>query len=333
MKDEEIFWVDTERKNMFQKGWSRPIDDASFFLDEKLAWMEKNKIDHEVILNLSQLYCNGLDKKTTKKVIQFQNDFNASAQAKHPDKITAGFVVQPAFIKTAQAEIARCVNELGLEVLCLPTHFQNKKGQWTSIADGQADPIFETANEFGLAVQIHPYDAPKMIALENIRWRFHLVWMLAQTADAYHSYTLLNHANRFPKIRTSFAHANQFAQVNLGRRMQGFRGRPDLFEATTSPEHSIRHKNIYFDTLTHDDLAFELLVRRQGTRQIIAGLDDPYPLGEMDTVPGSYPGQVMDNAVTNGIIGKTERKEIWYDNVIEWIGGDRKASFLNRIGK
>ena len=43
MKEKEIFWVDDERKHMLQKGWRRPVTDSSFFLDEKLAWMERLK--------------------------------------------------------------------------------------------------------------------------------------------------------------------------------------------------------------------------------------------------------------------------------------------------
>ena len=46
MKEKEIFWVDDERKHMLQKGWSRPVTHSSFFLDEKLEWMDENKIDH-----------------------------------------------------------------------------------------------------------------------------------------------------------------------------------------------------------------------------------------------------------------------------------------------
>ena len=52
MKDKGIFWVDKDRKFMLQKDWNRPITDSSFFLDEKLAWMERFKIDHAVVLNL-----------------------------------------------------------------------------------------------------------------------------------------------------------------------------------------------------------------------------------------------------------------------------------------
>ena len=84
--------------------------------------MKDYGIDHEVILNLSQLYCNGMKKKWAREVIKFQNEFNAAAQEKYPKQITSGFVVQPAHIKDALKEIERCVNEFNLQLLCLPTH-------------------------------------------------------------------------------------------------------------------------------------------------------------------------------------------------------------------
>ena len=84
MKEKEIFWVDDERKHMLQKGWRRPVTDSSFFLDEKLLWMEKNRLDHAVVLNLSQLYGNGLRLEEMKKALRFQNDFNAKVQQDYP---------------------------------------------------------------------------------------------------------------------------------------------------------------------------------------------------------------------------------------------------------
>lgn len=123
MKDKKIFWIDEDRKFMRQGNWSRPITDKSFFLEEKIAWMAKNKIDHAVMLNLSQLYCNGLTQVDTKEVIRFQNDFNAQVQNENPALFTCGFVVQPLYADDALEEIERAVNDLNLKLLCLPTHF------------------------------------------------------------------------------------------------------------------------------------------------------------------------------------------------------------------
>jgi aminocarboxymuconate-semialdehyde decarboxylase len=335
MKDKEIFWVDNERKYMLQKDWKRPVTDSSFFLDEKIEWMERNKIDHAVVLNLSQLYGNGLRLEEMKHALKFQNDFNAKVQHDNPSKFTCGFVVHPGFINGALWEIERCVEELGMKVLCLPTHYMDSIGQWRCIFDEENDPIFELANKYKLAIEVHPYDGDKMIKLANNAWRFHLVWMLAQCGDAYHFYTLNGMQERFPNIRTCFAHGGQLAQMNLGRRIQGFDGRPDLFEGKTHPRKAVGHKNIYFDTLVHDTDSLKLTFERQGTKQVIMGLDDPYPLGEIESdAQSSYPGKILDLAKERNLINEKEYDDIWENNVLNWLfGEDEKAKqeLVNKI--
>lgn len=323
MRDKKLFWVDDDKKFMRQGTWSRPVTDASFFLDEKLAWMEKNQIDHAVLLTLSQLYCNNLNEYDTHDVLHFQNDYHAEVQYKNPEKFSCGFVVQPRFIEQALLEIERNVTKNKLRLLCLPTHFVADNGKWISVADEAVFPIYELANYYNLAIEIHPYDGNEMVNLDDKYWRFHLVWMCAQTADTHHLYTLLGIYKKFPNIRTCFAHANMLGQANFGRRMQGFHGRPDLFEGTENPAEGNGHPNIFFDTLVHDPETFRLLVNRAGTSQLVAGLDDPYPLGEMETVLGCYPGKVIDEALAMNIINKQEHQEIWYENVLKWLGNGK----------
>ncbi len=324
MKDKGFFWVEADRSFMCQGQWRRPVTDKSFFLDEKLKWMDKNQIDMEVILNLSQLYCNGYSPSDARDVITFQNDFNAHVQNIHPDRFISGFVVQPLHREDALKEIERCVTTLNMKLLCLPSHFLNQEGQWTAIADEWTIPIFELANEYKLAIEIHPYNAEEMIALKDQFWRFHLIWMCAQTADAYHFFNLLGFHHRFPDVRTCFAHGNQFGHMGLGRRMQGFKGRPDLFVGATDPSEGMKFRNVFFDTLVHDVLSLELMVKRSGVGSIVAGLDDPYPLGEMESVMDCYPGKVIDDAVDAQIITSSERDKIWCDNVMNWIYGHNK---------
>ena len=320
MKKKKLFWIDDDKKFMRQADWSRPISGPSFFIKEKLEWMNSNRIDHGVMLCLSQLYCNGWSRQDCLDGIRFQNDFNSSIQYTHPKKFTCGFVVQPLYIKDALNEIDRCVNKLNLKVLCLPTHFLNSKNEWLSIAETDVDPIFELADEYNLAVQIHPYDGDKMIALKNKYWRFHLVWMMAQCADTLHLFTLRNLPDKYPNIRTCFAHGGMLGIANYGRRIQGFDGRPDIFERLEDPRKTLGHKNLYFDTLVHDSHTLELLKKRVGSSQIIMGLDDPFPLGEIEGVGTSYPGRVLDYAVETGVFTLQESKDIWCKNVLDWIG-------------
>ena len=231
-------------------------------------------------------------------------------------------------------QFRRQLEELDLRVLCLPTHFMDSIGQWRSVFDKENDPIFELANEYNLAIEVHPYDGEKMIKLENTSWRFHLIWMLAQCGDAYHFYTLNGMQERYPNIRTCFAHGGQMAQMNLGRRIQGFDGRPDLFEGKTHPRKAVGHPNIYFDTLVHDTDSLDLMLKRQGSNQIIMGLDDPYPLGEMESeAQSSYPGKLLDLAIDRKLISQTQYDEIWEDNVLRWLYGDDKVQAEKLIQK
>jgi len=328
MKDKKLFWIDEDKKFMRQDDWARPITDPSFFFNEKIEWMEKYSINHGVMLNLSQVYCNGWKRQDAYDAIRWQNDFNASVQQRRPDKFTCGFVVQPLYIEDALLEIERCVTELKMSLLCLPTHFLNAKGEWLSVVDESTMPIFELANHYGLAIEIHPYDGEKMVKLKDEYWRFHLVWMMAQTADTLHLFALKDIVNKFPNIRTCFAHGCMLGQANYGRRLQGFDGRPDLFEGTNDPRCSLGHKNLFFDTLVHDAYTLQLLKIRVGSDQIVAGLDDPYPLGEMEGVRNSYPGRVIDFAVEANILTQKESNEIWFDNVLRWLGKDKKEIIL-----
>ena len=70
-----------------------------------------------------------------KQALRFQNDFNAKVQKDHPSKFTTGFVVHPGFVIGACWEIERCVEELGMQLLCLPTHYMDTIGTWRCIFD------------------------------------------------------------------------------------------------------------------------------------------------------------------------------------------------------
>ena len=139
---------------------------------------------------------------------------------------------------------------------------------------------------------------------------------------------------RFADIRTCFAHGGQLAQMNLGRRIQGFDGRPDLFEGKTHPRKAVGHPNIFFDTLVHDTDSLKLMFERQGTSQVLMGLDDPYPLGEMESdAQSSYPGKILDLAVNEKVITENQKAEIWEDNVLQWVFGDDEKAKQALIAK
>ena len=147
--------------------------------------------------------------------------------------------------------------------------------------------------------------------------------------------TLNGYQEKFPGMRVCFAHGAQLAQINLGRRIQGYDGRRDLFEGMQHPRKAVGHPNVFFDTLVHDTGSLKLLLENQGANQVILGLDDPYPLGEMESESqSSYPGKILDLAIEREIITEKEYDAIWSENVIQWLCGDdesEKERLVSRI--
>ncbi len=64
------------------------------------------------------------------------------------------------------------------------------------------------------------------------------------------------------------------------------------------------------------------------------GLDDPYPLGEMESAKqSSYPGKILDLAIERKIINESERDAIWEDNVVQWLCGDDEQAKKDLIAR
>jgi aminocarboxymuconate-semialdehyde decarboxylase len=76
------------------------------------------------------------------------------------------------------------------------------------------------------------------------------------------------------------------------------------------------------------------MIDRQGSNQVIMGLDDPYPLGEMENdAQSSYPGKILDLAIDRDIINQTQYDQIWEDNTLRWLFGDDEKAKQDLISK
>ena len=77
-----------------------------------------------------------------------------------------------------------------------------------------------------------------------------------------------------------------------------------------------------------------MLIKNQTSKQVVLGLDDPYPLGEMESdKQSSYPGKILDLAIKEEIITETEKDEIWDENVLQWLFGDDEVQKQDLVSK
>ena len=75
------------------------------------------------------------------------------------------------------------------------------------------------------------------------------------------------------------------------------------------------------------------MVKREGVEQIFVGLDDPYPLGEMESVTqSSYPGKLLDLCVERNVISEAQHQAMWSENVLRWLGEEAGQDLRRRLG-
>ncbi|WP_163833670.1 amidohydrolase family protein [Spartinivicinus ruber] len=209
------------------------------------------------------------------------NDHLASVVADYPQRFVGLATLPMQAPDLAAKELERVINQLGLEGVQIGSHIND----W-NLNERQLDPVWETAEALGAAIFVHPWD---MVGKEKMPdyWLPWLVGMPAETSLAICSMIMGGVFERYPKLRVAFAHGGGAFPATIGRIEHGFKVRPDLCAVDNSVNPRQYLDKIYVDSLVHDPMMFEYLLKLMGADQIALGSDYPFPLGELE------PGQLI----------------------------------------
>ena len=184
----------------------------------------------------------------------------------------------------AVVELERCVNELGLEGVEIGTNI-NKK----NLNDDSVFPVLEAAEKLGAAVFVHPWDILGKDRMTDY-WLPWLVGMPAETSLAICSLIFGGVLERLPKLRIAFAHGGGEFPATIGRISHAFQVRPDLCAVDNDVDPREYLDKIYLDSIVHEPLMLEYLVKLMGADRIALGTDYPFPLGELE------PGKLIEES-------------------------------------
>ncbi len=225
----------------------------------------------------------------TLAVAQFLNDHIADIVARYPHRFVGLGTIPMQDEKLAIKELERCM-ALGMKGVQIGTNING-----LNLNEPELFGIFEACQALGAAVFVHPWD---MVGKERMQkyWLPWLVGMPAETALALSSMIFGGVFARLPKLRIAFAHGGGSFPATIGRIAHGFEARPDLcaIDNNINPRDYIGQ--FYLDSLVHDPLALDYLVKLVGANRIALGSDYPFPLGE--DRPGSIIEQMPFEAET-----------------------------------
>ncbi len=169
-------------------------------------------------------------------------------------------------------------------------------------------PIFDACEKQGMAVLIHPWNmmGEKQTPRYWLPW---LVGMPAETSRAICSMIFGGLFEKLPGLRVNFAHAGGSFLPTLGRIQHGFECRPDLvaIDNNVSPKNYL--KKFWVDSVTHDSMMLEYVIKMVGSKRITLGSDYPFPLGDLQI--GKFIEEMnIDNCA---------KEDIFHRAALEWL--------------
>jgi aminocarboxymuconate-semialdehyde decarboxylase len=200
-------------------------------------------------------------------------------------------------------ELTRC-KKIGLRGIQIGSNINDE-----NLNEERFFPIFEACEKLDMAVLVHPWNmmGEKKMSRYWLPW---LVGMPAETARAACSMIFGGIFERLPSLRVNFAHAGGSFLATIGRIQHGFDCRPDLVAIDNPVEPKKYLGKFWVDSITHDALMLEYVIKLVGAKRVTLGSDYPFPLGDLEI------GKFIENAD----FSKKVVEDIFCNSTLEWLG-------------
>jgi len=282
----------------------RKVESNCWDPEKRLEECDRFGVRVQVLSTVPVMFSYWATPSQGREVSHFLNDHLASVVSEYPTRFVGLGTVPMQDTKLAIAELERCRKQLGLAGVQIGSNINGK-----NLGEPEFFEFFQAAEELGAAIFIHPW---QMLGADRMDkyWLPWLVGMPAETSLAICSILFSGMLEKLKKLKLCFAHGGGSFPFTLGRIAHGHEVRPDLC-AVDNP-HSPREYAGKFlvDSLVHDPLALEFLIRTLGENSIALGTDYPFPLGELE------PGSLIENHPT---LPAPTRRRLLSANALQWL--------------
>jgi len=172
------------------------------------------------------------------------------------------------------AELRRACGQLGFRGAML---FSNVNG--IGLDDEHFWPLYETANELGAVLYIHPTHPVGVEAMTDF-WLMPLVGFLMDTTLAAAKLVFHGIPERFPRIQWALCHLGGAIPYLAERLDRGFEAFRECREHISRPP-SDYLRQFYYDTVNFSLPSVQLAIGFAGAGRILAGSDYPHQIGSI----------------------------------------------------
>jgi aminocarboxymuconate-semialdehyde decarboxylase len=294
-----------------KKGMAKMMKGNQFFREIKEnCWDEELRINEykqfntqvQVVCTIPVMFSYWAKPMDCLSVSVFLNDHIAEVVQKYPKHYIGLGTVPMQDAELAIKEVERC-KKIGLVGIQIGSNINDE-----NLNEERFFPIFQTCESLGMALLIHPWN---MMGMKNMQryWLPWLVGMPAETSRAMCSMIFGGLFERLPKLRVNFAHAGGSFMSTIGRIEHGFNCRPDL----VAIDNNINPRNymgkFWVDSITHDPMMLDYVIKLQGTKRITLGSDYPFPLGDLEI------GKFIEEME----LSNEDKENIFSNSTLEWL--------------
>lgn len=259
---------------------TRPVSPGLTNVAKRLAWMDENGIDRQVVGGWVDMFGNDLPAEEGAAWARIINSHMKRVEKESGDRFI-GLAVVPLQDGARAAEVLREAHGQCFAGTMIGTQ---PKGKGGVLDDPSLDPFWQAANELGSIVSIHPVfdsgdDRVKFHGMENA------VGRITDTLIAVSRIIYSGHVERYPGVKFMIGIGGAALPYVIGRLKRNHSLHP---QDMADPAKAL--SMMYFDTLVHDPAALQLLLDTVGADRLMLGSDMPFPIG--DSAPRAILHQV-----------------------------------------
>ena len=281
----------------------RIVEENTFNARERKIEMNSTGVTIQVLSTIPVLFNYWAKPQDGLETSSFLNDHIAETVSADPSSFIGLGTVPLQDVDLAINEMNRCVRDLNFPGLEIGSNINGD-----NLSDKKFFPFYKEAEKLGCAIFVHPWE---MMGEQHMQqyWLPWLVGMPAETSRAICSMIFGGIFEQFPKLRVAFAHGGGSFPITMGRIEHGFKVRPDLcaIDNPVNPRNYLGR--FWIDSLVHDPVAMEYILKVMGEDNICLGSDYPFPLGE------HHPGKLIEEMH----IDKPLRDKLFFENANRWL--------------